>query len=94
MSSAWGDYTTPCPDCGGIVHYWSFGADCRGNDADNGIACQQCNRRFEAEEWNMLAAPEMTERSRDYWHTQYELFGPYRFSPYHPDYDFSVAKPL
>lgn len=93
MSSSWSDYRTPCPQCGGTVHFWSFGADCRGNDADSGVACRQCERRFTQEEWRAAAGAELAERECDYWESQYQTFGPYQFSPYHPDYDFSTPKP-
>jgi hypothetical protein len=93
MSSSWGDYKTPCPNCGGIVEYWFFDSDCRGNEASGGIKCKACKRDFERDEWEVIAAPEIAEMDRVYWKSQHEAFGPYKFSPYHPDYDFSVAKP-
>jgi hypothetical protein len=93
VSDSWGNYETPCPTCQGVVEYWFFDADCRGNDSSGGIACKSCKRHFEVDEWEKIAAPEIAEMDRKYWQSQYKCFGPYKFSPYHPDYDFSVAKP-
>ena len=91
---SWGDYETPCPECGGVVEYWFFEADCRGNDSSSGIICKSCQHKFSRASWLAVDGPEMARRARLYWQAQYRAFGPYEFSPYHPDYDFSVAKPV
>jgi hypothetical protein len=75
------------------VEYWFFDSDCRGNDSSSGIRCKGCQHSFARIEWDKAAAPELAERDRIYWQSQYKAFGPYKFSPYHPNYDFSVAKP-
>jgi hypothetical protein len=93
IDDSWGTYTTPCPYCGGRVAYAFFGPDCRGNDGSSSIHCEGCKNSFTVEQWDRIAAPELATREHDYWQGQYQSFGAYRFSPYHPDYDFSVVKP-
>ena len=81
-------YKTPCPNCKGQVEYLYFGADCRGNDSSMSLRCLGCKRDFTMAEWKIIARPEIRRQARDYWKQQYEAFGPYEFSPYHPDYNF------
>lgn len=51
ISDKWEDYETPCPECGGVVHYWYFDCDCRGNPPSSGIQCKKCGKEFTQEEW-------------------------------------------
>jgi hypothetical protein len=60
-SDKWGNYKTPCPDCGGVVEYWSFDSDCRGNSGGSGIQCKQCSRSFTYDEWCRVAKKEMAK---------------------------------
>ena len=52
-SDNWGTFATPCPDtnCDGVVEYWNFAADCRGNPPSSGIQCRKCKHKFTKEEW-------------------------------------------
>lgn len=54
----WGKYKTPCPKCRGVVEYWSFDSDCRGNDASGGIQCKKCKKTFTEKEWLAIAREE------------------------------------
>lgn len=36
----------PCPNCGGILEYYSFSADCGGSPGSSGIQCQKCKKEF------------------------------------------------
>ncbi len=49
-----GTYPTPCPDCGGLVEWWFFDADCRGNDSSSGAECRGCRKQFSPEERRQL----------------------------------------
>lgn len=42
----WGTLDKPCPNCGGVLEYWSFSADCRGNSGSSGIKCRTCKKEF------------------------------------------------
>lgn len=36
----------PCPNCGGVLEYWSFSPDCGGNPGSSGIQCRTCKKEF------------------------------------------------
>jgi len=82
-------WKTPCFQCGGKVESASWDSDCRGNDGGGFLRCTRCGKSY-GEEWQtILAYDELKQNQHDYWKDQYKSFGPYEFSPYHPDYDFS-----
>ena len=62
---SWGDYKTPCPRCGGVVEWWFFGADCRGNGSSGGIACKKCKKSFTRDEWKKVAKKELAAHKRE-----------------------------
>jgi len=90
MSYSHSVFKTPCPQCKGVetVIWVSWDADCRGNDGGYSILCEQCKTAYTSEVWRVIARREIALHQREYWNSQYKAFGPYEFSPYHPDYNF------
>ena len=39
MANSWGKIEEGCSNCGGIVEWFNFGADCRGNKSSSGANC-------------------------------------------------------
>lgn len=59
-SNKWGTYKTPCPNCGGVINYWHYGADCLGNPSYGVIKCKgECQRDFTKAEWEIIASDEV-----------------------------------
>ena len=36
----------PCPNCGGILEYWSVSPDCGWSPGSSGIQCRTCHKEF------------------------------------------------
>jgi hypothetical protein len=65
VMDSWGSFKTPCPNCDGKVEWFSFGADCRGNEASNGCYCSGCGNKYDVNRFRKLDAARREEEKHD-----------------------------